>query len=168
MMSKKNVRHWKGDWSGKGLKVGIVVSDFNEYLTKQLLDGALDTLDRHQLANRSVHVVHVPGAFEIPLAAKKMIERFRPDAVVALAVVIRGKTKHFNQVVDQCAEGIRMLAMQSGVPVVLGMISAENEMDAVRRVGLKNMNKGREWALSAMEMASLSKKLAAPARGLKR
>ena len=153
------IQRIKGEYSGKGLRFGIVVSDFNEYLTRQLCDGAVDTLLRHGAAPKSVRIAHVPGAFEIPLAAAKLIRSFKPHAVVTLAVVMRGKTRHFDQVVDQTAKGVRELAMKTGVPVILGMVSAEKVEDAIARVGVKHMNKGREWALSALEMANLSRKL---------
>lgn len=157
--NKSGVRHWKGAMNAKGKRFGVIVSRFNEYLTKQLTEGALDTFLRHGASEKDIQVVHVPGAFEIPLAAKKLISRTAPDAVLTLSVVIRGKTKHFDQVVDQTAKGIRELSMRSGVPVILGMVTADDPADAVERVGLKQMNKGREWAMSAIEMADLSKKL---------
>ena len=158
-MRLSGVKHWKGDFKAKGLCFGVVVSRFNEYLTEQLLDNALDTFKERGAQMKKVHVAHVPGAFEVPLAAQKLIRRVKPDAVLTLSVVIRGKTKHFDQVVTQTAKGTRELAMDTGIPVILGMISAEDPEDAVERVNGKKMNKGREWALSAIEMANLSKKL---------
>ena len=155
----KGVRRWKGGTSAKGCSFGIVVSRFNEYLTDQLLESAVDTLRRQGTAAKKIHVAHVPGAFEVPLAAKKLIRRVKPDAVLTLSVVIRGQTRHFDQVVMQCAKGVRELAMRSDVPVILGMVSAEHPADAVERVSSKRQNKGREWALAAIEMANLSKKL---------
>lgn len=95
----------------------------------------------------------------MPLAAQKLIRRVKPDAVLTLSVVIRGKTKHFDQVVTQCAKGLRELSMKTDVPVILGMISAEDPADAVERVGQKKINRGHEWAMSAIEMANLSRKL---------
>lgn len=156
---RKNARHWEGGPSAKGRCFGVVVSRFNEYLTDQLLESALATLREHGADPKKVHVAHVPGAFEVPLAAKKLIRRVKPDAVLTLSVVIRGRTKHFDQVVSQCAKGVREVGLDSGVPVILGMVSAEDPADAVERVGLARMNKGREWAESAIEMANLSKKL---------
>ncbi len=158
-MKRPNVKHWQGGTSAKGRCFGIVVSRFNEYLTDQLLQNALDTLSRQGADSKKIHVAHVPGAFEVPLATQKLIRRVKPDAVLTLSVVIRGKTKHFDQVVTQCAKGLRELSMKTNVPVILGMISAEDPADAVERVGQKKMNKGREWALSTIEMANLSKKL---------
>lgn len=153
------IRQVKGSYRGAGLKFGIIVSEFNEYLTRQLLEGALDSLLRHGARVGSIQVVHVPGAFEIPLAAGKLLRRKKVDAVIALAVVIRGQTKHFNQVTRECAQGIRELSRDSQVPIILGMVTAQNERQAIERVGLKRTNKGREWALAAIEMANLMKQL---------
>ena len=155
----KDVRQWKGGLTAKGCRFGIVVSRFNEYLTDQLLESAVDTLRKQGADPKKIHVARVPGAFEVPLAAQKLIRKVKPDAVLTLSVVIRGKTKHFDQVVTQCAKGVRELMMATDVPVLLGMVSAEDPADAVERVGAGKMNKGREWALSAIEMANLSKKL---------
>ena len=153
------VRHIKGDFSAKGKRFGVVVSQFNEYLTKKLLEDALDTLMRHNARPRDIHVVYVPGAFEVPLAAKKLIAAKKPHAVLTLSVVIQGETKHFDQVVRESAKGVRELSMKSGVPVILGMITAKTPAQATRRLGIKQMSKGREWALSAIEMASVLQKL---------
>ena len=160
--AKDPVKHWKGSADAKGRRFGIVVSRYNEYLTDKLLENALKTLKAHGADARRVHVAHVPGAFEVPLAAKKLIRRVRPDALITLSVVIRGSTKHFDQVVDQCAKGVRELSMESEVPVILGMISAEKAADAAERVDSKRFNKGKEWALAAIEMANLSRKLSSP------
>ncbi len=149
----------KGGYSARGLKFGIVVSDFNELLTNRLLEGAADTLTRHGASDKNLTVVHVPGAFEIPLAAQKLIRKKKLDAVITLAVVIKGETKHFDQVVKETAKGIRELSKRSEVPVILGVIPANNIRQAQERVGIKQVNKGREWARSAIEMANLMKKL---------
>jgi 6,7-dimethyl-8-ribityllumazine synthase len=154
------MKHLKGDYSAKGFKFGIVAADFNELLTSRLVEGAVDTLRRHGARENSIVVVHVPGAFEIPLAAGKLIQKKKPDAVITLAVVIKGETKHFDQVVRETAKGIRELSKEHGIPVILGVIPANNIRQAERRVGIKQVNKGREWALSAIEMANLMKKLA--------
>jgi 6,7-dimethyl-8-ribityllumazine synthase len=153
------VRRLKGDFSAKGKRFGIVVAQFNDYLTKKLLEDALDALLRSGARAQDITVVHVPGAFEIPLAAKKLIARKKPDAVLTLAVVIQGATKHFDQVVTECAKGARELSMKSGTPVILGMITARSSADAIHRLGVKQMSKGREWALSAIEMASVLGKI---------
>jgi 6,7-dimethyl-8-ribityllumazine synthase len=153
-------RHIKGELSAKGKRFGIVVARYNDYLTKKLLEDAIETFEQHGAAPGSVHVVHVPGAFEIPLAAKRLIARKKPQAVVTLSVVIQGETKHFDQVVNECAKGVRELAMESGVPVILGMIAAKNAAQAIDRLGIKHMSKGREWAMSAIEMAGVMRRLA--------
>ena len=149
----------KGDYSAKGRQFGIVVADFNELLTGRLLDGAVDTLRRHGADEKNITVVHVPGAFEIPLAAKKLIRKKKLDAVITLAVVIKGETKHFDQVVRETAKGIREIIQKTDIPVILGVIAANHIRQAEQRVGIKQKNKGREWAASAIEMASLMTKL---------
>ena len=158
-MNKKKVPHVKGGYLAHGRKFGIVVSRFNEALTSQLLEGALDTLLRHGAREKDIRVVHVPGAFEVPLAAKKLISKFKPHAVITLSVVIKGQTRHFDQVVNESAKGIRELTLKTEVPVILGMIMADKPEQAMARVGVKQANKGREWAQAAIEMANLVRKL---------
>lgn len=131
------------------------MSGFNEFLTSRLLEGALDTLTRAGAHERDIHVVYVPGAFEIPLAVKKLISAKKIDAVITLAVVIRGQTRHFDQVVREASRGVRELMLKSEVPIILGILPAENIHQAMERVGMKQMNRGREWALGAIEMANL-------------
>lgn len=150
------VKH-AGAHHAHGRRFGIVVSRFNEYLTKHLLEGALETLISHGAREKDIRVVHVPGAFEIPIALRKLLNETKLDAAMALAVVIRGQTKHFDQVAAEAAKGVRQIALASNVPVVLGTIFADSEIQAIERAGLKHMNKGREWALSAIEMADLMK-----------
>ena len=155
----KNIRRIKGDFSARGKKFGIVVAEFNEFLTSRLLEGALDTLMRHGAKEKDVNVVYVPGAFEIPLAAQKLISQKKLDAVITLAVVIRGETKHFEQVALEATKGIRELMQKSSIPVILGIIPAETIEQAIERVGIKHANKGRDWAMAAIEMANLMRKL---------
>lgn len=150
------VNRVKGGFVASGRRFGIVVSEFNEPLTNALLDGALDTLVRHGAREKDIHVVYVPGAFEIPLAAARLIARRRPDAVITLAVVIKGQTRHFDQVVTESAKGVRELADRSGVPVILGIVAADDARHAFERTGVKHANKGREWALAAIEMAGVT------------
>ena len=159
MNKRSRVPQLKGGFSARGRRFGIVVSQFNELLTSKLLEGALDVLLRHGAREKDIRVVHVPGAFEVPLAAKKLISKFKPDAVITLSVVIRGQTKHFDQVVTESAKGIRELTLKTEVPVILGMIMADKAEQAMHRVGVKQTNKGREWALAAIEMANLVRKL---------
>ncbi len=158
-LKKFKVPALKGDLTAHGKSFGIVVAEFNELLTDRLLEGALDTLLRSGARPKDILVVHVPGAFEIPLAASKLLKRRKLSALITLAVVIKGKTKHFDQVVRETAKGVRELSQKSGVPVILGMIPADSVEDAAHRVGLKQANKGREWAASAVQMASLMEKL---------
>lgn len=158
-MPANKVRTLHGNYAGRGRKFGIVVSRFNEVLTDRLLEGALETLFRHGARRRDVTVVEVPGAFEAPFAAARLIRAKKPDAVIVLAVVIRGETRHFDQVVRESAKGIRELTQKTDVPIILGILAAENAAQAVARTGIKQTNKGREWAMSALEMADLSRKL---------
>ena len=151
----QSLRHVKGGFSARGKKFAVIVSRFNEVLTTRLLEGALDTLLRHGARERDIQVVHVPGAFEIPLVAKRVTQKKDVDAVITLAVIIRGQTRHFEQVATQTARGLREVSLKSEVPVILGVIPAESVSDAVERTGLKQTNKGREYALSAIEMANL-------------
>ncbi|HTL70742.1 MAG TPA: 6,7-dimethyl-8-ribityllumazine synthase [Candidatus Eisenbacteria bacterium] len=153
------VRRTRGSFDAKGKKFAIVMSRFNEPLTRRLLEGAVDTFVRHGAREKDIHVVEVPGAFEIPLAASKLIARSRPDALLTLSVVIKGETRHFDQVVAETARGLRELGERTGVPVILGMIPATNVLQAIERTGIKQMNKGREWALSAIEMAGVAAEL---------
>ena len=158
-VAHKNVRKVSGGYSAKGKKFGIVVSEFNEYLTGRLLEGALDTLTRLGAKEKDIQVVYVPGAFEIPLVAGRLIAKKKLDAVITLAVVIRGETKHFDQVVQETAKGIRELCQKTSIPVILGIIPADSVDQAINRVGVKHTNKGREWAIAAVEMANLMRKL---------
>lgn len=158
-LKKIKAKVLRGDYEAKGMRFGVVVSEFNEFLTERLLEGALDTLLRCGAKNSNLTVLRVPGAFEIPLATSRLLKKRKLDAVITLAVVIRGKTKHFDQVVLETAKGVREISKETGVPVILGMIPAESVEDAAHRVGIKHANKGREWALSAVEMASLLKKM---------
>lgn len=153
------VNRVKGGFVASGHRFGIVVAEFNEALTNALLEGALDTLVRHGAREKDIHVVYVPGAFEIPLAAARLIKARKPDAVITLAVVIKGQTRHFDQVVTESAKGVRELADHSGVPVILGIVAADDVKHALERTGIKHMNKGREWALAAIEMAGVMKAL---------
>lgn len=158
-MPKRGVQKIKGSYTARGRKFGIVVSQFNEFLTSRLLEGAVDTLVRHGAREKDILVVYVPGAFEIPLAARKLLAKRKVDAVITLAVVIRGQTRHFDQVVTGMAQGIGRLCEKSGTPIILGMVSARSVGQATNRVGIKQANKGREWALSAIEMANLMRRL---------
>lgn len=141
------------------LRIAIAVSRFNDLFTRQLLQGALDTLTRHGVKEENIHVAWVPGAFELPLAAKTFAETGQYDAVVALGCVIRGATPHFEYVCSQAAAGLNRAALDTGVPVAFGVITADNLEQATERAGTKMGNKGIEAALAALEMAGLIKQI---------
>jgi len=150
---------YEGNLIGTGLKMGIVVSRFNELLGSRLLSGAQDALVRHGVSAEDVDVAWVPGAFEIPMIADKLAKSGRYDAVIALGVVIRGGTPHFEYVAGEVSKGVAKVALDSGVPVLFGIITADTIEQAVERAGTKAGNKGWEAANSAIEMASLMKAL---------
>lgn len=148
---------FEGHLVGTGLKVAVVVSRFNELLSSRLLSGAQDGFVRHGIAADDIDVAWVPGAFEIPFVAKKLAESGRYDAVVALGVVIRGGTPHFEYVASEVSKGVAKIGLDSGCPVMFGVITADTIEQAVERAGTKAGNKGWEAALSAIEMANLMK-----------
>jgi 6,7-dimethyl-8-ribityllumazine synthase len=150
---------YEGDLIGSGLKIGIVVSRFNELLSSRLLGGALDALGRHGVAEDDVDVAWVPGAFEIPLVAQKMAASKKYDAVIALGVVIRGATPHFEYVASEVSKGVAHASLHTGVPVMFGIITADSIEQAVERAGTKQGNKGFDVAVSAIEMSNLLKKV---------
>ena len=153
------MRVFEGKLVGKGLRFGIVVSRFNELITRRLLEGALDVLRRHDVKDDDVDVVWTPGAFEVPLAAQKLAESKRYDAVIALAAVIRGSTPHFEYIAKEVSKGLAEVALRSGVPVAFGVVTADTLEQAVERAGTKAGNKGADAARSAIEMANLLKQL---------
>jgi 6,7-dimethyl-8-ribityllumazine synthase len=148
---------FEGNLIGTGLKVGIVVSRFNELLSGRLLSGARDALGRHDVADDDVDVAWVPGAFEIPLVSKQMADSGRYDAVIALGVIIRGGTPHFDYVASEVSKGVAKASLDSGVPVMFGVITADTIEQAVERAGTKAGNKGWDAAMGAIEMANLRK-----------
>lgn len=148
---------FEGDLIGSGLKIGIVVSRFNELLSSRLLGGAKDALTRHGVAEEDVDVAWVPGAFEIPLVAKKMAGTGDYSAVIALGVIIRGATPHFEYVASEVSKGVAKVSLDSGVPVVFGVVTADSIEQAVERAGTKQGNKGWDAASAAIEMANLLK-----------
>ena len=149
----------EGYISGKGLKFGIVAARFNEFIVSKLVGGALDTLHRHETADHDIDVAWVPGAFEIPLAAKKMAESGKYDAVLCLGAVIRGSTTHYDYVCNEVSKGVAQVGLQTGVPTIFGVVTTENIEQAMERAGTKAGNKGADAAMAAMEMASLLGKL---------
>ena len=149
----------EGYISGKGLKFGIVAARFNEFIVSKLVGGALDTLHRHETADHDIDVAWVPGAFEIPLAAKKMAESGKYDAVLCLGAVVRGSTTHYDYVCNEVSKGVAQVGLQTGVPTIFGVVTTENIEQAIERAGTKAGNKGADAAMAAMEMASLLGKL---------
>lgn len=139
----------------KGKKFGIVVSRFNEFLSTKLLDGALDTLKQHGVQDGTIDIAWVPGSFEIPVVAQKMAKTKKYDAVVCLGVVIRGSTPHFDYIASEVAKGVSKVSLDSGIPCIFGVITADNLEQAIERAGTKQGNKGRDAAISAIEMANL-------------
>lgn len=153
--------NFEGKLIGKDLKVAIVVSRFNDFITGRLLEGAKDTLIRHDVNEDNIDVAFVPGAFEIPLVAKKLASSGNYDAVITLGCVIRGATSHYDYVCNEVAKGISKVNDQTNVPVIFGILTTESIEQAVERAGTKAGNKGAEAAVSAIEMANLLKSIKA-------
>jgi 6,7-dimethyl-8-ribityllumazine synthase len=150
-----------GELSAFGLRFGIVVSRFNGFITDRLLSAATDALERSGAASKDVDVVHVPGAFELPLAAKKMAGTGRYDALIAIGCVLRGETTHYDYVCSETARGLQLAQMDSGLPIIFCVLTCDTLEQAIDRAGLKGGNKGFEAGLGAIEMAQLSRKLRA-------
>ena len=151
--------NFEGKLEGKNLKVAIVVSRFNDFITGRLLEGAKDTLIRHEVEEEQIDVAYVPGAFEIPLVAKKLARKGDYDAVITLGCVIRGATSHYDYVCNEVAKGVSKANEVSEVPVIFGILTTESIEQAVERAGTKAGNKGSEAAVSAIEMANLIKQI---------
>ncbi len=149
----------EGKLTAKGLRFAIVVARFNEFITSKLLSGCVDCLTRHEAAESDLTVAWVPGAFELPLAAKKLAESGKYDAVICLGAVIRGATPHFDYVCAEASKGIAQVSLQTGVPVAFGVLTTENIQQAVERAGTKAGNKGVDCAMTAMEMVNLFRTL---------
>jgi len=149
----------EGKIVAKGMKFGIVASRFNDFISGKLIDGALDALTRSGADGKDIEVIRVPGAFEIPLAAKKAALCGRFDAVICLGAVIRGATPHFEYISAEVTKGIAMVGLETGIPVVYGVITTDTIEQAIERAGSKSGNKGWDAALSAVEMVDLFKKI---------
>jgi len=149
----------EGDYTGGKGNYCLVVGRWNSFVVEHLLQGALDTLRRHGVADKQLRIVRAPGAFEIPLVCKKVAEAGGVDAIIALGAVIRGGTPHFEYVAGECTKGIAAVSMEFGVPVAFGVLTVDTIEQAVERAGSKAGNKGEEAALSALEMVSLLDKL---------
>jgi 6,7-dimethyl-8-ribityllumazine synthase len=152
-------RIFEGNLIGSDLKVAIIVSRFNEFITTRLLSGAEDALKRHGVEEENVNVAWVPGVFEIPLAAKKLAETKKYDAIITLGTVIRGATPHFDFVSNEVAKGVASTSLATGVPIIFGVLTTESIEQAIERAGTKAGNKGWEAAVNAIEMANLYKEL---------
>ena len=153
------MKTFEGKLVEKEVMVGIVAARFNEFITSKLLDGALDGLKRHDVCEEDIHVAWVPGAFEIPLIASKMAKSGKYDAVICLGAVIRGSTSHYDYVCNEVSKGIAAVSLESGVPVMFGVLTTENIEQAIERAGTKAGNKGYDCAVGAIEMVNLIRQL---------
>ncbi|HUO76561.1 MAG TPA: 6,7-dimethyl-8-ribityllumazine synthase [Thermodesulfovibrionales bacterium] len=150
----------EGELQAEGLKFGIIVSRFNDFITSKLLDGALDALRRHGASEKDIEVVKVPGSFEIPMVAHKLAAKGTYHAIICLGTVIRGATPHFEYVSAEVSKGIASASMETGIPIAFGVITSDTIEQAVERAGTKSGNKGWDAAITAIEMAQVMKKLA--------
>ncbi len=146
---------FEGKLVASNIKIGIVVSRFNDFITNKLLDGALDGLTRHGVAESDVDVAYVPGAFEIPLVASKLAKSKKYDAIICLGAVIRGSTTHYDYVCNEVSKGVAQVSLSEGLPVIFGVLTTENIEQAIERAGTKSGNKGYDCALSAIETVNL-------------
>jgi len=152
-------KHFEGKLLGEGLRFGLVISRFNEFITKKLLDGAQDALLRHGVREEDIEIAWTPGSFEIPLIAKKLAQTKKYDAVICLATVVRGGTPHFEYIAAEVTKGIAKVGLETGLPVIYGVITADTLEQAIERAGTKMGNKGFDAAMSAIEMANLLKSI---------
>ncbi len=150
----------QGDLTAKGLKFGIVAARFNDFITSRLVEGALDGLQRHGAADADIEIVKVPGAYEVPLAAKMLAMSRKYNAIICLGAVIRGATPHFEYVSAEVSKGVASVSMESSIPVIFGVLTTDTIEQAIERAGTKSGNKGWDAALSAIEMANVMKQLA--------
>jgi 6,7-dimethyl-8-ribityllumazine synthase len=153
------VKSIEGKLKAEGLRFAIVVSRFNDFISRRLIDGAIDALLRHGADEKNIEVVRVPGSFEIPLIAKKVANTKKYDAVICLGAVIRGATPHFEYISAEVAKGIAQVTLESEIPVAFGILTTDNIEQAIERAGTKSGNKGWDAALSAIEMANLLKEI---------
>lgn len=149
------IKTYEGSLIAKGKKFGLVVSRFNDFISKRLLDGAVDCLKRHGADEQDIEVVWTPGSFEIPLVAQALMAKKKFDAIVALGAIIKGDTPHFEYVASELSKGISKVSIKSGIPIAFGVITAETLEQAIDRAGAKSGNKGAQAAQSAIEMAGL-------------
>jgi 6,7-dimethyl-8-ribityllumazine synthase len=150
---------YEGKFTTKEIKIGIAATRFNEFITSKLLGGALDCLKRHDIPDDAIDLVWVPGAFEIPLAASKMAKTGRYDAIICLGAVIRGNTTHYDYVCSEVSKGIASVSLESGIPVMFGVLTTENIEQAIERAGTKSGNRGYDCAMGAIEMINLIREI---------
>jgi len=153
------MKTYEGKLDAKGMKFGIVIARFNEFISGKLLSGCIDGLVRHGAVEENIHVLWSPGSFEIPLLAKKFAESKKFDAVICLGAVIRGGTPHFEYVAAEVSKGIATVSLDSGIPVIFGVLTTDNIEQAIERAGTKGGNKGFDAALAAIEMVNLLKQI---------
>jgi 6,7-dimethyl-8-ribityllumazine synthase len=150
---------YQGNLIGTGLKIGIINSRFNEFITSKLLSGALDALVRHDVKDEDIEIAWVPGAYEIPMTAQRMASSEKYDAIICLGAVIRGATPHFDYIAAEASKGIAQVGLKTGLPVIFGVITTDTIEQAIERAGTKVGNKGTEAAVTAIEMANLFKSI---------
>lgn len=158
-MANDQAKIIEGELLARDLRFAFIAARFNDFVVEPLIRGALDALKRHGASEKQVEIVRVPGAFDIPLVARKLALSRRYDALIALGAVVRGETPHFDYVAGECASGLARIALESGVPVAFGVLTTETMQQAVDRAGGKAGNKGADAALAAVEMANLLRRL---------
>lgn len=159
MDSQRSINEYSGQLTGQGLRIGIVAARFNEIITKSLVAGAVDGLTRHGVAREDIALAWVPGAFEIPLVARKMAEKGTFDAIICVGAVIRGATPHFDYVAGQAASGIASVSLETGIPIIFDVLTTNTIDEALERAGTKAGNKGFDGAMCAIEMVNVIKQI---------
>lgn len=152
-------KKYEGDLIGNGLKIGIVIGRFNEFITGKLLSGAKDSLIRHGVNEEDIDELWVPGGYEIPLSAKRMANTKKYDAIITLAAIIRGATPHFEFVSSEVAKGVASVSLQTDIPIIFGVLTTDSIEQAIERAGTKSGNKGWDAGISAIEMANVLKQI---------
>ena len=153
------MKKFEGKFNGKGIKIGIVAGRFNEFITSKLVGGAVDVLKRNDVNDEDIDIAWVPGAFEIPLITKKMAESKKYDAIITLGAVIKGSTPHFDYVCAEVSKGVAQISLQTGLPIMFGVLTTNNIEEAIERAGTKAGNKGSDVAFGALEMINLIKNI---------
>jgi len=153
------MKKFEGKFDGKGVKIGIVAGRFNEFITSKLVGGAVDVLKRNHVNDEDIDIAWVPGAFEIPLITKKMAESKKYDAIITLGAVIKGSTPHFDYVCAEVSKGVAQISLQTGLPIMFGVLTTNNIEEAIERAGTKAGNKGSDVAFGALEMIDLIKNI---------